>query len=303
MNKPFFTVVIPTHNRSNLLKRAVVSVLNQTFDDFELIIVDDHSTDNTSSVVSSFSDPRIQYMINQRTKGACGARNTGIFSAKGKWVAFLDDDDAWLPEKLEFQYDLAQNINETVGLICTDYAVYKNEQDKPVISKNRPSGWVRDKLLYGGIIGNLSSVCVRTEILSALEGFDEHFPSKQDQDLYLKVAELSEFNYIPKTLVLAYQEKRKDRIGLNPKKKLEGNVMFRKKYARLIDQNIRLRHRHESNIFTYAFILKRKNLVLKTLPWFLLGLIVDFPHYLFTLRDTFLNIYRRRRQIRLLKWK
>ena len=124
MDNPFFTVVIPTYNRSNLLKRAVVSVLDQTFDDFEIIIIDDHSTDDTCSVVSSFSDPRIKYAINHRKKGACGARNTGIFVAKGKWVAFLDDDDVWLPDKLEYQYELAQNVDETVGLICTDYAIY-----------------------------------------------------------------------------------------------------------------------------------------------------------------------------------
>jgi glycosyltransferase involved in cell wall biosynthesis len=301
MDNPFFTVVIPTHNRSNLLTRALESVLDQTFDDFEIIIVDDHSTDDTCSVVKSFSDPRIQYMINYRSKGACGARNTGIFVAKGKWVAFLDDDDVWLPDKLKYQYELAQNADETVGLICTDYAIYKEKQKRPKIFKNRPSGWVRDKLLYGGIIGCLSSTCVRSDILRAIEAFDELFPSKQDQDLWLRVAELATFTHVPKTLVYMYQEKR-SRIGQNPKSKLEGNVMLRKKYARLIDQNIRLKHRHESGIFTYAFILKRKNLVLKTLPWFLLGIIVDFPSYLFTLRTTFLDIYQRRAEIRLLKW-
>jgi glycosyltransferase involved in cell wall biosynthesis len=300
MEDPFFTTVIPTHNRSNLLKRAIESVLDQTFDDFEAIIVDDHSTDDTCSVVKSFSDPRIQYMINHRSKGACGARNTGIFAAKGKWVAFLDDDDVWLPEKLEYQYELAQTVDEAVGLICTDYAVY-NEKKRPKIFKNRPSGWVMNKLLYGGIIGCLSSTCVRSDILRAVEAFDELFPSNQDQDLWLRVAELAAFTHVPKTLVYMYQEKR-SRIGQNSKSQLEGHLMFRKKYARLIDKNMRLKHRHESYILTYAFILKKKNLVLKTLPWFLLGIIVDFPGYLFMLRTTFLNIYQRRAEIRLLKW-
>ena len=178
---------------------------------------------------------------------------------------------------------------------------YKEKQDNPVIYKNRPSGWVRDKLLYGGTIGCLSSVCVRTEVLKAIEGFDERFPSSQDQDLYLRVAELSEFAYVPKTLVYIFQERR-IRIGQNPKSKLEGYIMLRNKYSALINKSLRLRHRRESYIFTYAFILKKKNLVIKTLPWFLFGIIVDFPFYLITLRATFLNIYRRRRQIRLLKW-
>ena len=301
MDSPFFTVVIPTHNRSRLLRRAVEGVLNQTFDDFELIVVDDHSSDDTSSVMKSFSDPRIQYVINNRTRGACGARNTGIFSARGKWVAFLDDDDVWLPEKLKCQYDVIQNAGETVGLVCSDYAIFKGNQQRPKVYKNRPSGWVRDKLLYGNLIGCLSSTCIRFDILRAIEGFDELFPSNQDQDLWLRVAELVTFTHVPKTLVYMYQENR-SRIGRNLKSKLQGSIMLRKKYATLIDQNLRLQHRHESNIFIYAFILKRKNLVLKTLPWFLLGLIVDFPSYLFTLRTTFLNIYQRRRQFRLLKW-
>lgn len=86
MDSPFFTVIIPTHNRSALLKRAVDSVLIQTYDNFELFIVDDHSSDDTPNMVKSLTDPRIRYRLNNRTKGACGARNTGIFSAKGRWV-------------------------------------------------------------------------------------------------------------------------------------------------------------------------------------------------------------------------
>lgn len=299
-DSPFFTVVIPTHNRSNLLNRAIKSVLNQTFDDFEIIIVDDYSNDDTSSVVGSFSDPRIIYLKNSRAKGVSGARNMGIFSAKGHWVAFLDDDDVWLPEKLESQYELAQKAKKTVGLICTDYGIYREKEDNPVIYKNRPSGYVRDKLLYGGIIGCFSSICVRTEILKAIGGFDERFPSSEDQDLYLRVAELSEFAFVPQTLVYAFQERRV-RIGQNHQSRLEGCVMFRNKHAALINKSLRLRHRRESYIFTNAFILKKKNLVIKTLPWFLLGIIVDFPFYIVTLRSTCLNIYRARRQIQLIK--
>ena len=284
-----------------MLKRAIESVLNQTYSDFEIIIVDDHSTDNTLLVVKSFYDPRLRYLINSRAKGACGARNTGIFSAKGKWVAFLDDDDVWLPEKLMLQYKLALNVNASVGLICTDYGIYKDKQEKAVIYKNRPSGWVRDKLLYGGKIGCLSSVCIRTEVLKTIEGFDTRFPSSQDQDLYLRVAKLSEFANVPRTLVHIYQERR-NRIGQNSKSKLEGSIMLRDKYSALINKNLRLRHRHESNIFTYAFILKKRRIVLKSLPWFLLGILVDFPYCLFTMRTTLLLTYRRRAETRLLHW-
>jgi glycosyltransferase involved in cell wall biosynthesis len=299
MDNPFFTVVIPTHNRSNLLKRAIASVLNQTFECYEIVIVDDHSIDDTASVVRSFPDIRIRYMINNRTKGACGARNTGIYAAKGQWVAFLDDDDVWFPDKLKYQCELALNVKETVGLICSDYGIYKKKHGKPVICKNRPSGWIRDKLLFGGLIGCLSSVCIRIEVLRAIEGFDERFPANEDQDLYLRVAELSEFNFVPKTLVHIYQEKRKDRIWQNPKSKLEACIMLRNKYSALIDQSFRLRYRHESRIFTYALLLNDRSLVLKCLPWVMLGILVDLRHLLLTIRTTLLLAFRKRNQTNL----
>ena len=295
---PFFTVVIPTHNRSNLLKRAVKSVLAQTLENYEIIIVDDHSTDDTASAVKSFSDLRIRYMINSLTKGASGARNVGIFSAKGKWVAFLDDDDVWFPKKLEYQYGLAKNASKIIGLICTDYEICKEKNRKLIVHKNRPSGWVNDRLLYGGIIGCLSSICVRTEVLKTIGGFDERFPSCQDQDLFLRVAELSQFAHVPKTLVRMYQELR-NRIGQNPKSKLDGYILFRNKYSSLINKSLRLRNRYESHIFIYALLRNKKSLVLKCLPWVVLGILVDFSHFLLTLRTVLILLLRKRTQARI----
>ena len=299
MNNPFFTIVIPTYNRSNLLKRAIESVLDQTFESFEIIVIDDHSIDDTSSVVKSFSDLRIRYMKNSRTKGACGARNVGIYSAKAKWVAFLDDDDLWLPDKLKCQYELTRNAEQSVGLVCTDYAIFKEKRQRPINIKNRPSGWVRDKLLYGNSIGCLSSVCVRTEVLKAIEGFDERFPSNQDQDLYLRAAEISKFSNVPKTLVHIYQDNREDRIGQNAKSKLKGYILLRNKYWALINKSLRLRHRYESRIFTYAFLLSDKDLIAKCLPWVLLGTLVDFHNFLLTIRATILLYIRNKSQKRI----
>ena len=292
MNAPFFTVVIPTHNRSALLKRAIESVLNQTFSDFELIIVDDYSSDNTSSVVKSFTDKRISYMLNNRTKGACGARNTGIFAANGKWIAFLDDDDVWLPEKLDYQQRVAKTQGGSIGLICTDYVIFKGEGRKPVFFKNRPSGWVRDKILVGECIGCLSSTCIRKDILVNIDGFDEAFPSSQDQDLWLRTSAVAEFCSVPKTLVQMHQDNRKERIGQNARMKLDGYLIFRNKYAELINESLRLRHRHESRIFTYAFLLKNKTFSLKFLPWFLIGIFVYCPNFLKTLRTIFILILK-----------
>jgi glycosyltransferase involved in cell wall biosynthesis len=293
IDNPFFTVVIPTHNRSNLLKRAIASVLDQTFESFEIVIVDDHSTDDTSSVVKSFSDARIRYMINCRTKGACGARNTGIFAAKGKWVAFLDDDDVWLPEKLKYQHKKAKNSNNITGMICTDFAIIKDKQHKLTVFKNRPSGWTLDKFLYGYSIGCLSSVVIRSDILRKLNGFDERFPSSQDWDLWLRTAEVCQVTFVPKMLVIMHQETRGDRIGQNSKAKLAGHMLLREKYSMLIDGNLRLRHRHDSLIFTFAILEGNKRLVLHCLPWFLIGLYIDPVNFVRTIRSVIIFLFRK----------
>lgn len=102
------SVIIPTHNRCDSLKQAIDSVLDQTIRNYELIIVDDGSTDETEIMVNNFKDDRIQYYKLSENKGAAAARNYGVRKAKGKWVAFLDSDDVWLPEKL------AQQMQEMV---------------------------------------------------------------------------------------------------------------------------------------------------------------------------------------------
>ena len=292
MNKTFFTVVIPTHNRSNLLKRAINSVLNQTFEDFELIVVDDHSTDDTSFVVMAFSDCRIQYVPNHRMKGACGSRNTGIFSAKGQWVAFLDDDDEWLPEKLDLQYKTIQKSNSEIGMICSDYIILKGKNKKPALIKNRPTGWIQKKVLYGYSIGCLSSVVVRTDILRSINGFDERFKSSQDWDLWFRISEVCEVTNVPRLLVKMHQEERKDRIGQNYEAKLAGHVQLRNKYFKAINSSPVLRHRHESLIFTYAVLESKKSLVYESLPWFLLGAFIDTNNFIRTIRTVIILSYR-----------
>ena len=98
---PIVSIIIPTFNRSNLISRSVKSVLNQTMVDFELIIVDDGSKDNTDKIIGSFKDERIRYFKQEINKGQNAALNFGVVKSNGKYVAFLDSDDEWMPEFLE----------------------------------------------------------------------------------------------------------------------------------------------------------------------------------------------------------
>src|SRR5262247_210211 len=106
---PKVSVIIPTHNRAEFLRSAIISVLNQTFQDFEIIIIDDASKDHTREVIANFKDTRIEVIHNQISKGAAGARNIGLMNTGCEYVAFLDDDDEWLPEKLKMQICLLDN--------------------------------------------------------------------------------------------------------------------------------------------------------------------------------------------------
>src|SRR5436190_11436655 len=114
---PTVSVVIPVFNRAVAVRRAIDSVLAQTFQDFEIIVVDDGSTDDTAESVSSFQDPRITLIRHDRKRGGSAARNTGIRSSSGAYVAFLDSDDEWLPAKLERQLEVFGRSDDELALV------------------------------------------------------------------------------------------------------------------------------------------------------------------------------------------
>lgn len=124
MNKnPTVSVIIPTYNRAHLVGRAIQSVLNQTYKDFELIIVDDGSTDNTEDIIKKYQkkDERIKYIRRKKNKGGSVARNTGINAAIGEYIAFLDSDDEWLTEKLERQMKVFKSTSSEVGVVYSGF--------------------------------------------------------------------------------------------------------------------------------------------------------------------------------------
>ena len=118
------SVVMPSYNTAEYIREAIQSVLSQTYTDLELIIVDDCSTDNTDEIVSTFKDDRIKYLKNEKNSGAAVSRNYALREAKGKWIAFLDSDDIWLPEKLERQLKYMKEHN--YSFTFTDYKIQLN---------------------------------------------------------------------------------------------------------------------------------------------------------------------------------
>lgn len=126
-NLPLISVIIPTYNRGSLILGAVNSVLNQTYRNIELLVVDDCSTDNTSQILENLKDSRIKYIRLEKNSGACTARNKGIEYASGEFIAFNDSDDLWLPEKLERQLAFLKENNADIVLCKMECKTPENE--------------------------------------------------------------------------------------------------------------------------------------------------------------------------------
>jgi glycosyltransferase involved in cell wall biosynthesis len=201
--KPTISVIIPTYNRAHLVGRAILSVLQQTYRDFEIIVVDDSSADNTEEVVKSFDDERIRYFKRNKNRGGAAARNTGVKLAQGKFIAFLDSDDEWFPEKLRKQIALINKSPDSVGAVyCLHYS-----QDDSLGYIIRPStyslgrGDVYYLLLNGWCPPSTSLFMLHTRVFEKSGLFDESLTSFQDYDLWIWVAKHCEFEFVNELFV------------------------------------------------------------------------------------------------------
>lgn len=198
-------MVIPTFDRAHLLPRAINSVLAQSVHDWELILVDDGSTDNTAAIVAKLTDRRIRYVRHQANRGGSAARNTGMRVARGNYVAFLDSDDEWLPEKLEKQLELFRTGSPSLGLVyCASTLVTaKGEQPGP---EARLEGWISERLLDLDAGWTASSFMVTLKVCESGFVFDETLPSWQDWDFLVQVSRRFRVAACPERLVITHRD-------------------------------------------------------------------------------------------------
>ncbi len=202
LNVSDISVVIPTHNRCELLKRAISSVLNQTIHAKKIIVVDNGSTDNTYEMISSLF-PEITY-IHEKKRGVSIARNLGIKNCNSPWIAFLDSDDAWEPQKLEKQLFFTNNINKKYRLIHTNEIWYKNDKFQNQLKKHQKSGGdIFQKSLELCCISP-SSAFIKKEIFDDYGFFDESLEVCEDYDLWIRITAKEEVGYLDNPLVLKY---------------------------------------------------------------------------------------------------
>jgi glycosyltransferase involved in cell wall biosynthesis len=183
--QPQVSVIIPTYNRGWIIKEAIDSVLAQDYKDFELIVVDDGSTDNTSGILASYGNNiRVHF---QENKGVSAARNRGIAEASGQFIAFLDSDDLWLPRKLFTQVDFFDQMPN--ALICQTEEIWirNGQRVNPKKRHKKPSGMIFEPSLELCLVSP-SAVMIRRSLFGKVGEFDVTLPACEDYDLWLRIS-------------------------------------------------------------------------------------------------------------------
>lgn len=195
MLNPKVSIVIPTYNRADFLPKAIQSVLNQTYRNWEIIIIDDGSTDNTEGIVKSYKEARIRYILHKSNLGLSAARNTGIKNSRGEYIAFLDSDDEWFPEKISCQMNIFQKKDSKCGVICTaGYRIKGNQiMSKKSVPINLDSFY--EKFLFENITWT-SNVLVKKECFKKAGLFDENLESCEDWDMWIRIAKYYKFIFL-----------------------------------------------------------------------------------------------------------
>ena len=208
-SSPTVSVVIPTYNRVHCLPRSLESVLRQTFEDIEVIVVDDCSTDDTQAYLKSIADPRLRILRHEVNKGGSAARNTGIAAARAELIAFQDSDDEWLVTKLARQMEEYRKVNSPeygavyCGKVTYGEAGFRRYGPRTVYYAPGPernaSGDILQELLHQAMVST-QTLLVRKDLLDRIGGFDETLKLGQDWDLTTRLARITKYIFIEEPL-------------------------------------------------------------------------------------------------------
>ncbi len=225
------SVIIPTHNRADILPRAIKSIQNQTRPVDEIIVVSDGSTDNTEEVVKELAekDSRIRLIAYHPGHNGNYARNKGLEAASGEFIAFLDDDDEWLPRKTELQMALFEKEPE-VGLVYSSQnCIYT---DSGITYQTQPMyrGDLSKRIFIRGEIGTPSQVMIRKSVLDQTGPFDLELGALQDYDLWIRCCLVTKVDFVPEPCISYYNSTITNQVSANTEKYIHARLYIREKY-------------------------------------------------------------------------
>lgn len=202
MDAPKVSVIIPTYNREHCIMRAINSVFRQTFQNFDLWVIDDGSTDQTKDLLSDIQDKRFHY-LKSINRGVSAARNIGIKESKGEWIALLDSDDEWLPDRLEKQIKIIKE-NPNIPLIHGEEIwMRKNKRINQKKIHQKFGGDIFERCLPLCLVSPSASL-IRRDVLLEVGLFDEDFIVCEDYDLWLKITSKYEVGYVETPLIIKH---------------------------------------------------------------------------------------------------
>jgi glycosyltransferase involved in cell wall biosynthesis len=233
---PLVSVIIPTYNRVHLVGRAIRSVLEQSYQNFELIIVDDGSTDETEALLRMFQekDLRIKCIKHGRNEGGSAARNAGIKQAKGKFLVFLDSDDEWLPGKLASEVDVALQYPQYI-IYAFGYS-FVHEGTGRMVSHLSKKQVVNQKNVLRQECLATNDFMVRKDAIEAIGCFDENLPARQDWDLWIRITSLGQGKQMPLNMVNKYLH-HSGQISAGITAKMKGTIMLFEKHRSLFSKD------------------------------------------------------------------
>jgi glycosyltransferase involved in cell wall biosynthesis len=196
------TVVIPAYNAGKYIAETIGSVLSQSYRNIEIIVVDDGSSDRTAEIARSYaSDPRLS-VFTQKNAGVSAARNFGLSLAKGKYIAFLDADDVWLPDNIQHKAAMLE-ADEGIGLVHSDLAIIDDSSKLTGETMHGEEGDILEGLLEwrGCQVPGPSSILTRTDLIKKLGGFDTALSNSADQDLFIRLSSVARVRRIKKVLL------------------------------------------------------------------------------------------------------
>ena len=226
------SIIVPTYNRGYIINRTLDSIKNQSYQEWECVIIDDHSDDDTNEVVSKFieKDHRFIYVVNERTKGAQGARNTGLLRAKGEYVCFFDSDNVMHPDFLKKH--MIQLKKECVD-ICGSFSrvIDKDTNQVDGMFDWKGYGRIHSNLMTGKSYFDNSSTLIRKQKLLDIGLLDENCPSYQEWDTHIRLSKICTYTMVEEPLV-DYYRGGEDSISASIEKDIKGLLYLLKKYER-----------------------------------------------------------------------
>lgn len=270
MNKPAISIIIPTYNRAGIIGKTIESFISQIYSDWEMLVVDDHSNDNTKEVIEQYHqrDSRIHYLLNERKKGAQGARNTGILHAKSDWVVLFDSDDYVYPN---FLSTLVGAIDDKTDVV-TCYAELKSvDGTETKLMQWGGEGNIELGLLTGENYVNFDDCLFRKEKLFEIGLLDEDCPRYQEFDTHIRLSRISTYRWV-KEVLMDYMWGGTDTLSYNAQKNWDGRIYVlwhnRKRWGEIAYPSFRA----ELKTLFRSVSWKAKMLIIKMEPSVLLDL-------------------------------